>query len=88
MYNAILRIFCETLFPEKKLLNILNVCVALVIQHGKRMHHNKLPYVASLALPHSSTLFHRQHNSRKKTLLNVISEFVFLYNIYLKYFQF
>jgi hypothetical protein len=42
------------------------VSVALVIQHAKCMRCIILSSVASPALPHFSTLFHKRHDFRKK----------------------
>ena len=52
------------------MLYILSVCVALVIQHAKRMHRIVLSSAASLTPPYFSTLSHKLQDFRKK-LLNI-----------------
>ena len=41
--------------------------VALLIQHAMRMPHTVLPFVASMAPPHYSTLSHKDHDFKKVT---------------------
>jgi hypothetical protein len=52
-YIVVWRRFCETIVAVKKqiVLHILSVCVALFIQHEKRMSRIILSYVACLTLP-------------------------------------
>ena len=42
------------------------VCVALIIQHAKRMRRNVLSSEASMTVPYFCTLFHKRHYFRKK----------------------
>ena len=67
-------------------LHILNVFVAVVIQHAKRMCHVILSSVVSLALPYFCTLSHKSHDFREKKLL-AIKCGLFLYNFCLKHFS-
>jgi hypothetical protein len=42
--------------------------VALVIQHATRMRHIVTSFVAPLAPPYLSTLFHKGHDNRKQVI--------------------
>ena len=66
MYKATLRRLRENIVAVEKqyVLYILNVFVALVIQHGKRMRRNILSSVACLL--GFSTLSHTWHNFHTK----------------------
>ena len=44
----------------------MRVRVALLIQHAKRVRYIVMSFVASLAPPYFSTLFHKRHDFRKK----------------------
>jgi hypothetical protein len=59
-YNIIVRGICKPLLgvEKQRLLYILSVSVALVIQHAKCMQHILLSSVACPALPYFSTLSH------------------------------
>jgi hypothetical protein len=53
----------------QQVLNIVRVCIfALVIQHAKRMRRIILSFVASLALPRFSALFHQRHGFRNNVI--------------------
>jgi hypothetical protein len=58
----------------------VRVCVALVIQHTKRMRRLKLSSVASLARPCFYTLSHKVHNILEQ-LLKIRCVFCFFCNI-------
>ena len=50
--------------------------VALLIQHATRMRHTVSSFVTSLAPPYVSTLSHKRHDFREKSL-NVKRVFLF-----------
>jgi hypothetical protein len=58
----------------------VRVCVALVIQHAKRMRRTILSSVAYVAVPYFSTLFHKRHDIRKNLL---VIKCVFLFSVQL-----
>jgi len=59
------------------------VFVALVIQRAVRMRRIVLSSVDCLAVPHYSTLSHKGKDlQKKKTLLNIMCVFDFLYNFF------
>jgi hypothetical protein len=61
---------------RKKVLPILKerqreracVCVALLMQHAKRIRHIKLSFVVCLVLPYFFTLSHKNYNFRKRLI--------------------
>jgi hypothetical protein len=88
VYDVILWLVHETVVAVKKQYYIfLCVCVSLavVIRHKKRMRRLLLSFVASLAPPYFSTLFHKRHNFRNqvaehKTFILIFST-TFIWNI-------
>ena len=60
------------------------MCVALVIQHAKRMRRIIFPYGARPVVPFFSTLFHKQHDFRENVTEHKTC-FDFLYNVCMKY---
>ena len=61
------------------ILHVLNVSVALGIQHAKRMRRIILSCVACLAVQYSPTLPHKRHDIRRKVTeqkMSVLSETV------------
>ena len=61
-------LFCKQRCTEYYIFCVC-VCVALGIQQEMRIRH--IVTVACLALKHFSTLFHKRHDFRKTTLLNI-----------------
>jgi hypothetical protein len=59
--------------------------VALFIQHASRKRHILWSFVASPAVSHFSTLFHKQHNFRKKNterkICALILSATFIWNV-------
>jgi hypothetical protein len=55
-------------------------CVALVIQHAKRMRRVILPSVARPAVPYFTTLSHKRHDIREKKFLIVKCILIFSTN--------
>jgi hypothetical protein len=53
------------------------VCVALIIQHAKRMSLIMISSVACPAVPCLSTLPHKQHDFRKKVIEQKMRIFIF-----------
>ena len=60
---------CRT--KERSITYCVCVCVALFIQHAKRMRRAILSSLACLAVPNSSKLSHTRHDFRKQKLLNI-----------------
>jgi hypothetical protein len=55
-------------FCRGKSINVICVCVALVIQHAKRVSPIILSSVACLSVPFSSTLSHERNDFRKNVI--------------------
>ena len=91
MHDVTLRRFRLTIvvLGKRKGLHILkSVCVAVVIQHAKRMRRIILSSVRCLASPYFSTLSHKRYDFRGEGgifehKINVLTLSTSLYNIFL-----
>jgi hypothetical protein len=58
-------------------LHILNVSVALIVQHAERMRRNVLSSVACLVMSYFSTLSHKGHDLMEKVIDHKIRVLIF-----------
>ena len=60
--------FCRGINGNDEITHSECVCVALVIQHAKRMRRSVFSSVASLAPVYFSTLSHKRHDFRERVI--------------------